>query len=187
MASCDCCGCVLDDDYGTSLVSGTGSSGDPFVVEMIDPGWQRPVARVRNSASQLIASSTSVYTAVTFDTEVFDIGSFWDIGNPTRLTAPLDGIYLFGGGVVWAANATGIRELGYRLNGTTILNTYDQSTDAVSGATNTPWMSSEYQWRLGVGDYVELVVRQESGGNLNITADGQNASVFWMMYAGRVV
>src|SRR5688572_32190137 len=95
MAKCDCCGCVITEDYGTSQVVGTGSSDDPFVVSMVDPAWVRPAARVRRTTDQLI--SNSIFVPISFDTEVFDTGNFWVIGSPTLFTISEAGMYAFGG------------------------------------------------------------------------------------------
>jgi hypothetical protein len=187
MATCDCCGCNIVSDYGTTLVSGTGTHVDPYVISKVDSSWIRPAARVRRAATQSIASGAA-FAAVSFDTEIFDQGgNFWDPAFPTRLTIPQDGMYIFGGCGLWAANATGTREIGFRINGSTVIQLNDQPTDTINGGTNTPWQSVGYQKRLGMGEYLELVVRQESGGALNLNAEADDSIVFWIVYAGRTI
>jgi hypothetical protein len=187
MAACDCCGCIFESDYGTSIITGTGTKPDPYQISIVDTAWIRPAARVRRAALQAIPTGAA-FTAITFDTEVFDQGgNFWVVAAPTRLTIPLSGLYIFGGCGIWAGNATGTRELGVRLNGSTIIAVNDQPPDATSGAGNTPWQQITYQKILGEGDYLELVARQESGGSLNMTAEADDAIVFWIVYAGRTI
>lgn len=186
MARCDCCGCALESDYGTSIVTGEGDATDPYVIALADPGWVRPAVRIRRTTNQSIASGAS-YAAVSFDTEVFDQGGFWIVGSPTLLTIPADGLYIFGGCAEWAANATGTRELGIRLNGTIMLQVDDQPPESTNGATLTPWMNLSYQYRLGVGSTLELVARQESGGALDLVAEADDSITLWAVYVGRTV
>lgn len=180
---CNCCGCFVSSDYGTSIVVGTGSASDPYTVSRVDIAWIRPAARVRRTTSQSIPTGDT-FTAITFDLEVFDQRDFWSSTDPTMFVAPQDGLYLFGGNGIWAANATGTRELALRLDGTTIIQTVDQAT---TGASNTPASHISYQYRLGVGQTVELMARQESGGALNLTAEADDSIVFWIVYLGKTI
>lgn len=187
MARCDCCGCVFESDYGTSTISGSGSQTDPYTVSIVDTAWIRPAARVRRTTNQSIATGAT-FAPITFDTEIFDQGgNFWVVGAPTIFTIPLAGLYLFGGCGLWAANATGTRELGIRLNGTTIVNVNDQPVESIHGGTFTPNSHVTGQSRLGIGDTLELVARQESGGPLNLTAEADESISFWIVYVGKTV
>jgi len=186
MARCDCCGCEIASDYGTSTVVGDGSAATPFTISKIDPNWQRPHARVRRTTTQSITPS-GTFNAISFDTEVFDFGGFWVVGSPTLFTIPEDGMYIFGGCGIWAANATGTRELGIRKNGTDIIMVCDSPPDGTNGATMTPRAHVTYQSPLVAGNTLELVARQESGGALNMTAEADDSIVFWIVYAGKKV
>lgn len=185
MATCTCCGCVFASDYGTSVITGSGEPGDEYIISEVDASWIRPAARVRRTTDQTIA--TGGFAAISFDTEVFDTNNFWVVGSPTIFTIGLEGIYSIGGCIKWAANVTGTRELAIRKNGTTILNLDDQFVDANNGGTFTPWQTVTYNARLSVGDSLELLARQESGGNLNVTAEADDTSVFWIVYLGKTV
>lgn len=187
MARCDCCGCEFASDYGTSIVTGEGTNESPYVISQVDADWIRPVVQVRRTTDQTVATGDS-FTVISFDTVIFEEGAeFWDISNPTEIVIPEDGVYIFGACGKWAANATGIRELGFRLNGTEIIQINDQAPEATNWATLTPWMNLSYQKPLGAGSILELVARQESGGDLNLLAEADNSITFWAMYVGRFV
>lgn len=186
MANCSCCGCVLESDYGTSIVTGDGSQSNPYSIALVDPTWQRPAARVRRTTTQSIPLDLVNYTAASFDIEIFDTGNFWTIGSPTRFTITEPGIYLFGGCFLWDNSGDGIREIGIRLNGTTLLLNNHQPTRITNeaGLIN----EIEYQWKLNTGDYIELMARHENHiGSLNITPETESSIVFWIVYAGRTI
>lgn len=186
MGSCNCCGCVVESDYGTSVVIGEGTTTDPYVISLVNADWVRPAVHVRRTTNQSIDTGAT-FTAVSFDTEVFDQEGFWSVGSPTLLTMPEEGLYIFGACAKWAANDTGTRELGFRLDGGTIIRIDDQPVESTSGATLTPWMNLSYQYRLNAGSTLELVARQESGGALNLVAEADDSITFWAIYAGKIV
>lgn len=184
MSRCDCCGCILAGD-GTSVVTGTGTRANPYTIAMEDASWRRPSARIRRTSNQAVATGDN-FTVVSFDTAVFQEGVFWSIGSPTLIGIPEDGIYLFGGCTRWQANDTGTRELGFRLNGLNVIALNDQPVDTFNDGVN-HWSEITYQQRLGAGETLELVARQESGGSLNLVTDDENSVVFWIAYMGRVI
>lgn len=185
MARCDCCGCVIQSDYGTSIVTGSGTASDPYTISMAEVPYVRPAARVRRTTNQLI--SIGNFDTVEFDTEIFDTDSIWDISNPSAFTINTAGLYVFGACAKWAAAAAGTRELSFFLNNTTLLLSNDQPPDSTNGATTTPWQHITYQYRFSVGDSLELLARQSSAGTLNLTAEPDDSIVFWIFYAGRVI
>lgn len=183
MARCDCCGCVFDSDYGTSIVTGSGTTVDPYIFSEVNADWVRPAARVERTTSQSIPNNT--ITAISFDTENFDTGGFWTVGSPTRLTVSEEGLYMFGGCVLWPANTTGTRELGLRLNGTTILQHNDQPVDP---SLSIPyWQQVTYQAILTPTNYLELTARHEAGVSLNLMEEEHESMSFWIVYMGRAV
>lgn len=187
MAVCDCCGCEIVDDYGTSLVTGEGTRDDPFVVSMVDDTWLRPAVRIRRTTNQSIPTGAA-FTAVSFDSEVFDQGTgsnMWVVGSPTLITIPENGIYVFGGCGQWPVSPGFTRELGIRLNGTTILQLNDIIDDPFGG--DIQYQHVTYQERLVAGNTLELVARQETAGAMNLVAQADVTTVFWCFYAGRYV
>lgn len=135
-----------------------------------------PQARVFNSAN--ISITTATVTALTFNSERYDNGGLHDTGsNTSRLTAPITGLYSIGASVRYAANVTGIRNTLIRLNGATFIATDTRTATAGGNATDVT-LGAQYQ--MVAGDYVELVVFQDSGGALNVTSAGNLSPEFWM-------
>ncbi len=135
-----------------------------------------PTCRVTHSANQTIADVTITYLA--FDTEMFDNDTIHASGSNTRLTCRTPGKYLIGASIKWSANAAGtFRYIELRLNGATRLKTVSANPNAGSQRHEITEL-----WDLAVGDYVELGVQQNTGGNLDVqtgTATGE-APAFWM-------
>lgn len=126
-----------------------------------------PCCNVHNSANIAIVTATT--TALTFDSERYDTGGCHStVTNTGRITVPTGGggKWRFSANVVFAANATGYRQLGIRINGTT--NIAYVSLPAVNGDVTILNVSCEYA--MSAGDYAEVLVYQNSGGNLNVTA-----------------
>lgn len=123
---------------------------------------------VYNSANISIANAT--FTAVAFDSERVDVGGMHSTSsNTSRLVVPADNAGWFDSKACasFTANATANRFAAIRLNGSTYLARQVQPACTVS-ATSDLAFSRDYQ--LIVGDYLELVVEQDSGGALNLLA-----------------
>lgn len=180
MSRCDCCGCQFADDYGTSTVSGSGTSADPFTVTRVDPAFVRPAVRVTGGTVASVPNQATPLTVVPFNTEVFDTDNMWVIGSPTRLTLQRTGFYVFGAEILWPSNATGNRIMEWRhtpISGSGAVALLDNRNDAPSGDYS---RQLNYQWYFTAGDYLELYVGQVSGGALNMTS-----SIAWAVYIGR--
>lgn len=135
--------------------------------------------RVYNSAA--LTLTTAVSTALTFDTERYDVGGLHSTSaNTSRITIALAGVYEVGGSASFDTNTTGLRGLSIRLNGTT---TIALARDApITGDETVMILSAAY--RFVAGDYVELIARQTSGGNLNITVNANYSPEFWATRIG---
>lgn len=138
-----------------------------------------PICQVRQTSGQTLTTSTD--TAITFDTEDVDsTGMHSTSSNTSRLTAVYPGWYSAGGGISFAANATGRRGCSWRvnaalLNGSTVA--YQAPSSTFAGA------ARAMRVFLNVGDYLEMYGRQESGGNLAtaaVTGDQSNVSALWV-------
>ena len=123
-------------------------------------------AKVYNS-SALQTIGTSSWTAMTFDTEVWDTDSIHStVSNTSRLTVPagLGGKWLVMGntGVV-EANSTGMRNTGFQVDGSWTKggNFNDENADSGSGQYGASAILD-----LDAGEYVEFMVYQTSGGDL---------------------
>jgi hypothetical protein len=135
-----------------------------------------PQARVYNDANISIANTT--VTALTFNTQRWNEGSLHSTStNSGRLTARVAGLYLIGGSVQYAANATGVRFTAIRLNGSTYI-TDDIRASAGAGDPTDASVCTAYQ--MDVDDYVELTTYQASGGALNVVSSGNRSPEFWI-------
>lgn len=129
--------------------------------------------RAKRDAVQSVGSG--VFTAVVFTGEDFatpnqsGANAFHDnVTNNTRMTAPVAGVYRLVANIAWAASATGPRWLRFRKNGSDfIAGVIEPGPDA----TNACEMHVTTEVKLAATDYIETMVRQDSGGNLDLAAD----------------
>lgn len=139
-------------------------------------------ALARRSSVQAITTST--WTAVIMNaTEDYDLAAFHDlVTNPSRFTIPTGwaGTYLVVGHVAFTSSALGTaRFIGVGKNGAApALN-----IDSVSGGIADARMQVIGIYELTVGDFVEIMVWQDTGGNLNTIADASGA----IMYLGELI
>lgn len=140
-------------------------------------------ARVRwAAAAQSVNSGT--FTALTFDTVRYDPFTLWSAGSNTRFTVPANfpaGVWQIGAHANFAANVTGKRYIGVRLNGGTFLGGQEFS----AGANNARKNSIATNYRLVPGDYVELVVWQDSTVALTVDSTSADSPEFWIEFKGR--
>jgi hypothetical protein len=136
-------------------------------------------ARVYNSANETIPTTT--WATVTFNSERWDTDNIHDNStNNSRLTCKTAGIYLIVFCGAFASATSG------RLGGEIVLN----GTTQIGMMTNL--LSSLGQMRtnitaiysLNVNDYVEALVLQESGGNLDLVAAANYSPEFMMQRIG---
>ena len=124
--------------------------------------------------AQLTKSAQSVatgdYYAVTWDTEAFDTDAFHSTTtNNSRVTIPTGkgGYYRFSGIITFATNSTGSRLVRVHKNGANIV--WVGWLAGLAGGNETGVVFC-HTLNAAAGDYFELFVKQESGGNLNVTA-----------------
>jgi len=122
-----------------------------------------PTTRLRRTTSQSIANNTA--TNISFTTESWDTANFHST-NSTDAVAPVDGVYLITGSVVFQSNATGYRELTLTANSSAIAD--DQRNPVSGGASD--FLSLATAFRLQAGDVVRMSVLQNSGGSLTVIA-----------------
>lgn len=183
MSDLVCCGCHLENDYGTSVVSGEGSSASPFTVTQVDPEFKRPLVRVGMTLGTNQSFTTAVDAPVTFAVEYFDTDNMWVVGSPTRLTIPRAGVYLIGFTGKWTASVSSQREFWIRLNGSIEL---DRKSAQNANNVNHPFVMN-YMYYFNIGDYIEFMGLQTSGAPLLLLSDSVNPVSAWMAYMGRKI
>ena len=121
-----------------------------------------PAVRVNEAGAQT-TTNNELFTLL-FGTEGFDTDNMHDlVSNTSRLTATTAGIYYIESQVQFAAHATGDRFLRMLLNGTTTIS--ETRLRAAAGAHR---QQCGMLFSLSATDYVELLVFQNSGGDLNV-------------------
>jgi hypothetical protein len=114
--------------------------------------------RVYNSANISIPNST--FTALTFDSELFDNNNLHSTTvNPSRITIQTAGVYVVSATVEWAATTTSAssRYITFKVNGTTTI----AYTELQTTASLPPRHSLSTIYALNLGDYIEVFVRQD--------------------------
>lgn len=154
---------------GTAWVqtnSASTTSGVTGVSNLIVP----PACSLYHSATQNIANAT--YQAVVFNSENFDTDAMHDTStNTSRVTVNTAGLYQVSGYVTYNNNATGTRNLYVYINGASAGNQQvaSRGVTRTDGGAHTVGLSGLVS--LSVGDYIELVTYQTSGGGaLSLTA-----------------
>lgn len=168
---------------GASTVArlGIGSNGQILTVSGGLPTWGSGAsivgARVyRTTDLTGIVSSTD--TVIPWDAESFDTDTIHDtVTNTSRLTAKTAGYYSIGATVRWENNNVGsIHQTRIRLNGTTDI----EWAELTPVSPLTQKVLTVYQ--MGVGDYVEIVVRHDSGSNRLLQHGTGTESLHAFMY-----
>ena len=118
-----------------------------------------------------IAIGNGAITPITFGIARFDPFLMHSV---TKIIIPRTGNYNVGGCIEFAAAGGGYRQIGVRRNGTTFV---VQTTQAPTGVADQ--LNVACDWQFTAGDYIELVVVQNSGGPLNVNAVGDYTPEFW--------
>jgi hypothetical protein len=130
-------------------------------------------------------TATGVAFTMLFDTNVFDNASLHSTSsNTNRITVPSGGggKYLFTTNLTWAVSTVGdYRVAAIRLNGGGNI-AYEAKTP---GGTNgfAAHSLSTFWGTMIATNYVDVLVQQNSGGNLDVSATGNqspNFSAFWV-------
>lgn len=136
--------------------------------------------RAYRSSDQTIGDASD--TAVSFAAAVSDAWSCWAGASPTHLTAPATGRYQATAFVRFASSGTGFRSGWILRNGADTL----ARVNAIAAASGSLTMFTVQTpaFDLAKGGYVELYVRQNSGGNLALTRDANVTPTLTLTYLG---
>lgn len=134
-----------------------------------------PVCSVRRDTTTQALGSGSFIT-IQFNVEVVDTHGAWASGSPTRITAPVSGIYhLSGAGGINAT--TGRAGMMININGSNAFgNLVSASQEGGPSASNI--------WPMNAGDYAELVLYQETGAAQNTSGNGYGRPFLSASYLG---
>jgi hypothetical protein len=134
-------------------------------------------AKVILTASQSI--SNNVDTVILWPAEVWDTSAIHDnTTNTGRLTVPTGktGYWELNVNLTWAATATGAKTSYVYKNGTGAELAYSFVT--YTSAASLISVSYTYQYYLTAGDYIHVVVAQNSGGALNLQGGSASSTNF---------
>lgn len=136
-----------------------------------------PICKVLRDTDQVVTTAT--VTAMSFDTDVYGgANGFWTIGDPTKLYAPVSGIYLVVGTGGFEAHSTGGRQFWLRKNGA---GDYPCEVSNKTRDDGGQWHTTiSATVDLQAGDYMEIYVYQNTGGNLNLEGTAPNNPSFSM-------
>lgn len=132
--------------------------------------------RVYNSVNQAISNNIS--TALQFDSERYDTESEHSSLYPSRLTAITHDKRLIFGNIQFQnqASPVGVRQVSIKLNGVTTI----ASVRVPAGVNDRIMLNISTIWHMAAGDYVELMVFQNSGSSLNVEVSGSYSPEFGM-------
>ncbi len=132
-----------------------GSLGTPEFASTI------PAAQVTNLVDETITNAD--FTNLTFNSERYDSAGMHDnVSNNSRLTAPVAGIYLLTAQVFWDSSSVGQRTLSLATNETTV------AADLIPAGSFAEVQHVSTVAKLAAGQFVEVVVYQDSGASLKV-------------------
>lgn len=126
--------------------------------------------RVYRATDQTIASDTGV--KISYSNERWDTDSMWDVSDPTKVYINTAGVYNITSQVFWSTTSTtGIRS-------STILINNQVYASYLSTAGSVPYQTTTTMYNLSDGDYIEILVYQNSGGNLDLRHNANSSEYF---------
>lgn len=151
----------------TDAVS-SSSEMNAYVRDPLNFLLKTPMAELRQAVAQVL--TTGVAAAITFTASDVDQDYLGGSGhsnsvNTSRYTANYAGWYQVSGEVAYVANAVGRRAAIWTVNGTSVFS--GQLAGPATAASDCEFGARTKFVFLNIGDYVELLGFQESGGNLS--------------------
>ena len=173
MARCGCttfptCSCVLVGDGTSVTFVGSGAGVAPYRLRVTGIPQPRPYGIAYRITQQAMTGSDDV---ITFDngigTPASEPTTMWNVANPTRLVAPVAGLYLINssvrtddtGGFFSTSTGTQRARQRIRLNGTTMIASRNNALKQPAIVNQNGNYSLMTIYRLAANDYVEMTVQ----------------------------
>jgi hypothetical protein len=155
-------GAVTPDEMAAAMIDVVGE----YFTSECNGVCEMSGARVYRAENLNVPDNTSI--SVSFDAERYDTANYHDnVTNNSRLTVPVAGRYAVSGHVEFSDSGKGFRVVYVRRNGDTYIAADRCVAVAADRATQ---LCVATLCQLSVGDYLELVVAQVSGGALTLRA-----------------
>jgi hypothetical protein len=169
------------------------SSGDPIEIGA-DPvtkslnvfikggtaGGYMQGCHIYRTTNQTIAQNNP--TALLFNAQRYDTDSMHDTSvNSGRITFQTAGKYIIGACIQWAANSSGCRDMWFWLNGAISIG--EDKRYPVASPNNT-CLVANVVYDFAQYNYIELIVLQNTTGNLDVIASGNSTPEFWAQRIG---
>lgn len=136
----------------------------PIVLGPVSGQGGAPAVQARRTTNLSVNNTTD--TVVNLEAVDVNVGTWWTVGTPARLFAPLSGWYVGRGVARWATSASAAeRYATARVNGVA-LNRMGEQGNGYAGVVT---LGFALFGKLNAGDYVEMVVFQATGAALNLT------------------
>jgi hypothetical protein len=135
-----------------------------------------PAVEVSSGGDQPIPTST--VTKLSWAAANYDTANMYNAANPTRLTAPIAGIYNVTAAVKWRSGAGQHRFATIRKNGVSSDLAISQVAPVLAGGQFTSQVVAG-QIKLAAGDFIELFVFQDTGATLNVV-NACPTQMLWM-------
>lgn len=174
---------TLPDGSGTVFLAedavDTGNSANKLIktnsIGVLDPTFLPYVgARVYHSVDQSIAHNAN--SPLSFNSEKLDGDNIHStVTNNSHLTVNTGGTYIIGGTFLMAANATGVRQISIRLNGSTLI-----AAERIPAHAAESMLTISTVYNLAAGSYLQLLAYQNSGVALNVIAAANYSPEFFM-------
>jgi hypothetical protein len=131
------------------------------------------LARLTDGSSSAFAVTDATDVTVDWDAEAWDTGAYWTAGTPSRLTVTEAGLYRIAAQTSWSVGGTdypGFCNMYIVVNG----DDRDDNIAAQSIYSNggvAPFLNCAVEYELEASDYVELIVRRETGIDTELVTD----------------
>ena len=120
---------------------------------------EKPTCRLYRDAATVCADTATV--TLSWTNARWDVGGFFDAGTPTRLTAPVDGLYLITAHVDWEADPNGNRKVTIGAE-----SSLEVTADTISGGYCSQTFTAIVE--MQAGGYTTVSVKQDSGSTLDV-------------------
>ena len=136
--------------------------------------WMPLAVRARKTSAQNVAHATPV--SIAWQEVEYDYGGFFDSATPTRLTAPVTGVYHVWSHIEWTSdNSVGFRFVSLRKNG--VADEWGSDRRLATAPTEQGTFTT---LQLAAGDYIEVRVFHTAGSGVTLRIGTSNDVRFGM-------